>query len=603
MGIELENFKRLLEQLKSDPGSFEANLELGLIHYKRGEIEAAASRFAKACEIEPNRPELLLFTGALFRERGDLRMSGAYLERAYELIPDDYDALYNLGLHAYLTNDYVRALELLEKAHAERPENYELLNDIGVMRFLLMDYDRAISDFERILEFNEDYDASLVNLGYVHLARGDLGAAGRVVRRLSEKEETEEIAKFVGTYNEALKAPGIEAGRITTRLCFSDQIYCISPLRMVEDFAELDDDEKIELSVIIPVLNEKDNIPVLVDELGRALRDLKQNYEILFVNDGSRDGTTEVLRELAEGSTCIKVIEFRRNYGQTAALAAGFKYCRGDIVVTMDGDLQNDPADIPKLLEKMSEGYDLVNGWRRDRKDRALTRKLPSWAANRLINKLIEGTGVQLKDFGCTLKAYKKGIVKNIHIYGEMHRFIPVFAAWLGVNVTEIPVNHRPRTSGVAKYGLSRVQRVLFDLIVVRFFSDYMTRPIQFFGKIAKKMVFWGVLGLAGLLGLNLFAGLGLSPDTIVILAALLLLSSFQLVMGGLVGELLIRFYFEGQKKDHYVVRQIVGGVERKYRAPVSEGEASVERTSLSDSGLMPGSRSQSDGSAKARTY
>ncbi|KPA12073.1 glycosyl transferase family 2, partial [Candidatus Magnetomorum sp. HK-1] len=182
----------------------------------------------------------------------------------------------------------------------------------------------------------------------------------------------------------------------------------------------------------------------------------------------------------------VKVIQFRRNYGQTAAISAGFKYCSGSVVITIDGDLQNDPDDIPKLLEKMAEGYDLVSGWRKNRKDKLLSRKIPSLIANKIINKLIAGTGVKLNDYGCTLKAYKRGIVKNINLYGEMHRFIPVFAAWLGVNITEIPVNHRKRIKGEAKYNLSRVSRVIFDLVLVRFYSDYLTRPIKFFGKIAK---------------------------------------------------------------------------------------------------------------------
>lgn len=227
-------------------------------------------------------------------------------------------------------------------------------------------------------------------------------------------------------------------------------------------------------------------------------------------------------------------------------------------MITIDGDLQNDPLDIPRLLEKMAEGYDLVNGSRKDRKDKMFTRKIPSLIANKIINKLIEGTGVQLQDFGCTLKAYKRGIIKNINLYGEMHRFIPVFAAWLGVNIAEISVNHRPRTHGVPKYNLSRVSRVIFDLIVVRFFSDYMTTPIQFFGKISKKIAGLGMIVIFVLSCLGLFTNIPISLNTIILLFGILLLTVLQIAFMGLLGEIMMRSYFEGQKKDYYVVENVI---------------------------------------------
>jgi glycosyltransferase involved in cell wall biosynthesis len=347
-----------------------------------------------------------------------------------------------------------------------------------------------------------------------------------------------------------------------TELLFSDHLFRIEPLHMIERFGQEASAVDIGLSIVVPVFNEEENIPVLYNELSLTLKNLKQNYEIIFIDDGSTDRSKEALRVLAQADKRVKVIFFRRNYGQTAALGAGFKYAHGAVVVTLDADLQNDPADIPKLLEKMAEGYDLVNGWRRDRQDKLWTRKIPSTIANRIINKLIEGTNVQLRDFGCTLKAYKKEIVKNIHLYGEMHRFIPVFAAWIGVKVTEIPVNHRPRIHGMAKYNLSRVSRVIFDLIVVRFFSDYMTRPIQFFGKIAKKLMGYGIVVIAMLAALGLFKILPISLNTILLLFALLFFSSLQLLTMGLIGELMIRFYFEVQKKDYYVVESILNNSE-----------------------------------------
>ncbi len=290
----------------------------------------------------------------------------------------------------------------------------------------------------------------------------------------------------------------------------------------------------------------------------KTLNNMEQNYEIVFVDDGSHDGSKDVLERIAEEDQDVRIINFRRNYGQTAALNAGFKYSRGAVVITLDGDLQNDPADIPRLLEKMSEGYDLVSGRREKRMDKMLTRKIPSFIANKIINKLIEGTGVQLKDFGCTLKAYKRGIIKNINLYGEMHRFIPVFAAWLGVKVAEVSVNHRPRIYGSAKYNLSRVSRVVFDLIVIRFFSDPKTTPIQFFGKIAKKIAVIGIIAILALLCLALFANSTISMNTVVLSFGILLLAVLQIAFMGLLGEIMMRTYFEGQKKDYYTVEKII---------------------------------------------
>jgi len=302
-------------------------------------------------------------------------------------------------------------------------------------------------------------------------------------------------------------------------------------------------------------MNERKNLPILYEKLVNVLGDLDQRYEIIFIDDGSRDGSTEYLRNLSLSETNVVLIQFRRNYGQTAALSAGFAYANGHVIITMDGDLQNDPADIPKLLEKMAEGYDLVNGWRKDRQDKAISRRLPSMIANKIINYLIQGTRIQLNDFGCTLKAYKKEIVKNIRLYGEMHRFIPVFAAWLGVRVAEIPVKHHPRIHGTAKYNLSRVSRVLFDFLVIRFFSDYMTRPIQFFGKIVKKIFLWGTALFISLSIASIFTTL--SFNTLIILYAIMLTLCTQVLFIGLIGELVIRVYFEVQNKDYYIVEAI----------------------------------------------
>lgn len=312
------------------------------------------------------------------------------------------------------------------------------------------------------------------------------------------------------------------------------------------------------LSIVIPIYNEEGNLELLYDEILAVVTENNYDYEIVFVNDGSDDGSEEVLKALVERNARVRVVRFRRRYGQTAALSAGFKYARGQIIITMDGDLQNDPADIPRLMDKMAEGYDMVNGWRKNRKDASLTRTWPSRVANLIINYLIAGTCVYLNDYGCTLKAYKAGIVKNIKLYGEMHRFIPVFAAWLGVRMTEIEVNHRKRHSGKAKYNLSRVSRVILDLVVVRFFSDFGTRPIQFFGRCAKLLIKLGLAGLLILLAAKHFVAIPISYTALTILMGLVLFSGLQLVFIGLLGEITMRTYYESQNKETYYIRDIL---------------------------------------------
>ncbi|MDY7039052.1 MAG: glycosyltransferase, partial [Thermodesulfobacteriota bacterium] len=431
--------------------------------------------------------------------------------------------------------------------------------DIGVLLYLQKNYEKAIKFLKKAIEKNDEYIPAAINLGYVYLAKDDFFNAQKVVDHLNLTHyQNSEVAELGRKFDAALNNTSEDIFNVETELSFSDQSFQITPFKIIKTFREEKKLEKIGLSIIIPICNEKKNLPLLYDELIAVLNGLKENYEIIFINDGSTDGSGEVLEGHATKDKNVRVIQFRRNYGQTAAMNAGFKYARGSVVITLDGDLQNDPADIPALLKKMAEGYDLVSGWRKHRQDKYLTRKLPSMVANRIINKLIEGTGVQLHDYGCTLKAYKRGIIKNVQLYGEMHRFIPVFAAWLGVRVSEIPVNHRPRKYGTPKYNLSRVSRVIFDLIVVRFFSDYMTRPIQFFGKIAKNLFGMGSIMIFVLACLSLFVQLTVSINTLIILTAILLFTCLQILFIGLLGEIMIRSYFEGQKKDYYVVERII---------------------------------------------
>ncbi len=296
----------------------------------------------------------------------------------------------------------------------------------------------------------------------------------------------------------------------------------------------------IELSIVIPVYNEEESIRLLYAELKDSLDKLDKNYEIILINDGSKDGTAEILKELSAQDKQLKTINFTRNFGQTAAMSAGFHYAQGDIIVTLDADLQNPPQDIGLLLDEMAKGYDVVSGWRKKRNDPFLSRRLPSMIANSLISKI---TGVKLHDYGCTLKAYKKDILKDIHLYGEMHRFIPALTSWMGARVAEIPVSHSARKFGTSKYGLNRTFRVILDLINVKFLITYSTRPIQFFGKIGLLSLAGAALSLAGLVGYKLLYGTDMTGNPLLYLAILLILIGVQFITLGLLGEINIRIY------------------------------------------------------------
>lgn len=314
------------------------------------------------------------------------------------------------------------------------------------------------------------------------------------------------------------------------------------------------------LSVVIPMYNEVENARVVYERLAEVLDRLKKKSEIILVDDGSSDGTYDVLKAIQKGDTRVRVIRLRRNFGQAAAFSAGFDHARGEVVVTMDGDLQNDPEDIPRLLEKIQEGYDIVSGWRRKRQDKYLTRRLPSITANAIISKV---TGVTLHDYGCSLKAYRREVIENIHLYGELHRFIPALASWMGVSVAEIPVNHFPRKFGKSKYGLRRTVKVLLDLITVKFLLDYATRPLQIFGLAGMLSFAAGTLLALYLTVQRLFFHIGLSNRPILLLAILLIMLGVQLIVMGLLGELIVRTYHESQGKSIYMIREILGEEDR----------------------------------------
>lgn len=318
-----------------------------------------------------------------------------------------------------------------------------------------------------------------------------------------------------------------------------------------------------DVSVVVPIFDEVESIPVLGERLHSVLTGMGHSYEVLLVDDGSTDETWEQLLTCARTYPRFRLIRFRRNFGQTAAISAGFHQALGSIIVTLDADLQNDPADIPRLVARIEEGYDVVSGWRKKRHDPFLNRRLPSILANYCISKV---TGVPLHDYGCTLKAYRKEIVKNLRLYGEMHRFIPALASWIGGKIDEVPVSHSPRRFGTSKYGISRTLRVLLDLMTVKFLLRYSTHPIQMFGKIGMMFGIPGFLIFLVLFltqfsywcfGTDLGTGLVKRPFW-VIMPFMLVLFCFQFISMGLLAEIQIRTYHESQDKPIYVIKECV---------------------------------------------
>ncbi len=316
----------------------------------------------------------------------------------------------------------------------------------------------------------------------------------------------------------------------------------------------------MRVSVVIPAFNEVSTIPRLLTALDASdahLRSLGHEPEAIVVDDGSRDGTFDALRAAATSRTWLRLIRFRRNFGQTAAMAAGFKAARGDVIVPMDADLQNDPADIPKLLDRLAEGFDVVSGWRRDRKDKVATRKIPSWIANWVIGRV---SGVRLHDYGCTLKAYKREFLEPVNLYGEMHRFIPIYAKWAGARVTEMVVTHHPRREGTSKYGLMRTFKVLLDLATVKFLGDYSTKPLYLFGGLGFLLCGGGVLVALLTLAQKFLSAehIYVHRNPLFVISVFLFMLGVQFVMMGLLAELQIRTYHESQSKPTYLVSETV---------------------------------------------
>lgn len=314
----------------------------------------------------------------------------------------------------------------------------------------------------------------------------------------------------------------------------------------------------MDVSVVIPLFNEVESLPRLVDAVDASRASLERDgkrVEFIMVDDGSTDGSLLLLRQAAGTRPWLRAISFRRNFGQTAAMAAGFKAARGAVVIPMDADLQNDPADIPRLLAKLEEGYDVVSGWRRHRQDKLVTRKIPSRMANWLIGKV---SGVRLHDYGCTLKAYRREFLEPVKLYGEMHRFIPIYAKWSGARVTELEVNHHPRRAGTSKYGLMRTFKVVLDLVTVKFLGDYSTKPLYFFGGLGFLLSTTGVMIALFTLYQKLFTAehVWVHRNPLFVLSVFFLLLGGQFVMLGLLAELQIRTYHESQEKPIYLLRE-----------------------------------------------
>ena len=311
-----------------------------------------------------------------------------------------------------------------------------------------------------------------------------------------------------------------------------------------------------ELSLFLPVLNEEPNLRLMHAKIAEALNSLNKTAEVIYVDDGSTDESLRILKEIAGGDERVRVISLRRNYGQTAAMSAGIDAARGKILIPMDADLQNDPSDIFRLLDKLNEGYDVVSGWRKNRQDKLISRKIPSQIANRIISWI---GGVPLHDYGCSLKAYRRDVIQDVRLYGEMHRFIPIYASWAGARVTEIPVEHHARTMGKSKYGISRTIKVVFDLMTIKFMASYQTKPIYVFGTFGLIAFLLSVFSGLWAFVLKFIYSVSFILTPLPVIAIVLLAISMQFFLMGLLAEMLVRTYHESQDKAIYAVREKIG--------------------------------------------
>lgn len=562
-------FKRVLEL---EPDNFQALHGIGNASYLKGETHDAIRYLERASYFELYRADVYNDIGTIYEEIKDLEKAKSFYTKS---INQDINlVLPVINLSSLLTRQGIHeeALDYIREFLKENDPDENLSINQGIILESLNRYEEAVESFSYVITKNIKKVDAYYNRAFCYLKLTRIEDARRDLKEyLKVKPDDERIrgllaltytleGKFVDsmdTWKEFLPLYRDLQVKIS-RTFISGKINPIQILENIEINGKNNSQKPPKLSIVIPVLDEEGSIIILYEKLKSVLKQLKQTYEIIFIDDGSKDRSLDILTDITNKDAMVSVIKFRRNYGQTAAFAAGFKYASGDVVITMDADLQNDPEDIPRLLEKMSEGYDLVSGWRKDRKDKTITRKMPSFIANRLINKLIAGSGIHIHDFGCSLKAYKKGIIKNIKLYGEMHRFIPAYAAWLGIKVAEIPVKHHSRKYGYSKYGLERVGRVVLDLITLRFFTGYKSRPLQFFGKISLFVMVIGIVFSLCLLILGSLTEWGIDFQSFILMTLFSVLGGSQFIMVGLLSEIIMRGFLEAQDRDEYVVESIL---------------------------------------------
>ncbi len=564
-----EALKYFVKAHHIDKTNHQALYGLGRIYYLKGKLKYALKYLQDAHESAPQKVEICNDMGSIYHETGNYKKAEYYYKKAQKIDRNFNLPAVNLSSLYTERKEYQKGLAVIEAYLGADGADIELLFNKGVIYSLLKQYAEAVRAFTHIIRKDPQNVNALYHRGYSRLNLGKLTEARADLRSaLKIEPEAENIRALLAlTYTvEGKVSDSIDVWREFIPILKSapfekDTIKLsntINPMQIMDSSdIQQERNEQIDISIVIPVYNEEGSIIILYNKLNQVLENLNKNYEIIFIDDGSTDNSPEIINDLSQKNNHIAVIKFRRNYGQTAAFAAGFRYAAGDVVITMDADLQNDPADIPRLLDKMGEGYDLVSGWRKNRKDKAFKRKIPSKIANRIINKLIEGTGIRIHDFGCSLKAYKKGIVKNLKLYGEMHRFIPAYAAWLGIKVAEIPVKHYPRQFGKTKYGLERVWKVVLDMITLRFFTGFKTHPLLFFGKFA---TFAASMG--GILSFLLFMSgkifqWGIDGQTFLIILLFSLLGGLQFIIVGLLSEIIMRGFLEAKKNDEYLVEKV----------------------------------------------
>ena len=556
---------------KIDPDNSQALYGLGKTAYLQGKRELAISYLKETLENEVYQADVFNDLGTIYEEMGQISEAERYFENSIRIKPDFILPVINLSGLLANKQQYQEALGRIEHYLKSNPPDDRLVVNQGIILEQLGSYEEAIGAFSIAINLNPENLAAYFDRAFCYLKLTRIEAARADLKKYLEiKPDAEQVRGLLAlTYTlEGKFQDSMDTWKeflplfqnLKTQANKAPFPAKINPVRILENIdinGKNGKQKEINISVVIPVLDEEGSLIILYENLKQVLNQIDQSHEIILIDDGSTDNSLSIMTDIAEKDASVSVIKFRKNYGQTAAFAAGFKYAQGEVVITMDADLQNDPVDIPRLLKKMVEGYDLVSGWRKDRQDKALSRKVPSFFANRIINKLIEGTEVKIHDFGCSLKAYKKGVVKNIKIYGEMHRFIPAYAAWLGIKVAEIPVKHHPRRYGQAKYGLERVGRVILDLITLRFFTGFKTRPLQFFGKIAMFVTAVGSVISFVLLVLGYLTAWGIDFQTFILMVMFSIMGGFQFIIVGLLSEIMMRGFLESQNQDEYVVEMI----------------------------------------------